>query len=188
MAINRYTIDKYASLELNHVSFPDTARVFAQLPLDSTDFTASAPAEMGMWLVYDVLGGTVRKPDAVTESVGIIFNNEKEYNDYNKGLKEYALKPGGFYPRIGMVLLGDTYTTNCFCYDTSEFANQAAVNTALAAYATTPLFLTTNTTGAPLLTETTATVTAAGTAAKVVKVYTMPNGEVGIKVQFTKIA
>lgn len=192
MATNRYTLAKYATLELNHISFSDTARVFAQLPLDTSDFTDAAPAEMGMWLVYDMLGGSVRKPDAVTESVGIIYNNEKEYSAEHKGLNEYALKPGEVYPRMGLFMVGDTYTTNCFCYDTGEFVNDAAVNTALAAIAAatpaTHCYLVTATNGAPRLTKDATVLAAAGTAAKVVKVYTMPNGELGLKVQFVKVA
>lgn len=192
MATNRYALEKFATLELNHVSFPDTARVFAQLPLNGTDFTAAAPAEMGMWLVYDTLAGNVHKPAAVGNSTGILFNSEKEYSAENKGLNQYALKPGSVCPRIGLPMVGDTLTTNCFSYDTTEFADDAAVDTALAAIAAataaTHCYLTTSVNGAPRLTKDSTVVTAAGTAAKVVKVYTMPNGELGLKVQFVKVA
>ena len=44
MAIQRYKTEKFATIELNHVSWPETARVFAQLPLDTTDFSNEAPA------------------------------------------------------------------------------------------------------------------------------------------------
>lgn len=186
MAINRYALEKYATIELNHVSFPETGRVFAQLPLSATEFSKDAPCENGMWLVYDLAAGTAHKAAAVTDPVGIVYNAEKEYNPYISGMNQYALAPGGYCPRIGMPLVGDTYTTNCFCYDTSVFANDAAVDTALEAVGTTPLYLVPMAgQGAPALVKSVGT---AATIAKVVKVYTMPNGELGLKVQFTKVA
>ena len=141
MAIQRYKTEKYATIELNHVSWPETARVFAQLPLNTTDFTDAAPCENGMWLVYDVAGQTARKAKTADENVGVMYLNEKEYNPYVSGMNQWALKPNTVCPRIGMPAVGDLYTTNCFCYDTEEFTNDEAVDTALAAYATTPVYL-----------------------------------------------
>ena len=69
MAIQRYKTEKFATIELNHVSWPETARVFAQLPLDTTDFSNEAPCENGMWVVYDYAGGTVRKAKTADENV-----------------------------------------------------------------------------------------------------------------------
>lgn len=185
MAIARYKTEKFATIELNHVSWPETARVFAQLPLDTNDFSEEAPCENGMWLVYDIVGGTARKPKDATENVGVMYLNEKEYNPYIGGLNQWALKPGIWYPRIGMPMVGDLYTTNCFCYDTTEFADDAAVDAALAKIDTTPVyFVPVAGEGAPKLTATLDAT--AAVAAKVVKFYTMPNGEKGVKVQFIK--
>ena len=181
MAIQRYKTEKFATIELNHVSWPETARVFAQLPLNTTDFTNDAPCENGMWVVYDYAGGTVRKAKNADENVGIMYLNEKEYNPYVSGMNQWALKPNTVYPRVGMPSVGDLYTTNCFCYDTEEFTNDEAVDTALKAYATTPVYLTVVAgQGAPKLTKT----KAGKVVAQVVKDYTMPNGEHGIKAMF----
>ena len=183
----RFTITNYGVIELNHVSWPETARVFGQLPLNSIDF-ANGPAENGMWLAYDIAGGTVRFADELTEPVGVLYMGEKEYNQFEPGLNNYRLERGGFYPRIGMPQVGDIYTTNTFCYDEDTFDNQAAVDTALAAYKETALYLIPNITdGAPQLVFE-ADLGTATTIAKVVKYYTLPNGDPAIKVQFTKVA
>lgn len=186
MAINRNTITKYGVIELNHVSWPETARVFGQLPLNATNF-ASTPAENGMWLVYDLAGGSVRFPTGITEPVGVLYMGEKEYNQFEPGLENFKLERGEFYPRIGMPAVGDIYTTNTFCYDTATFANQAAVDAALVDYATTALYLIPSTTGVPQLVKA-AGLSTATTIARVVKNYTLPNGKPGIKVQFTAVA
>lgn len=187
MAVQRYTIDKYGIVETNHVSFPKTGRVFAQLPLKAEEFNAAAPCENGMWLVYDTINGNVHKPAAKTDVVGLVYSAEKEYNPYEAGLKNFALVPGGLYPRIGLPMAMDTYTTNCFCYDTDEFTDDAAVKTALApeTLKTTPVYLIPDTTdGAPKMTKTKDDTE--GVIAQVVKMTTMPDGTFGIKVQFIK--
>lgn len=190
----RFTITNYGVIELNHVSWPETARVFGQLPLDSTDFK-TVPAENGMWLAYDIAGGSVRFADAVTEPVGVLYMGEKEYNQFEPGLNNYRLNRGEFYPRIGMPMVGDIYTTNTFSYTAGtgdgEFKDNAAVVTALGNLASAPLYLIPSTTeGAPRLTDATGLTAATGvvTVAKVVKYYTLPNGDPAIKVQFTKVA
>lgn len=182
MAITRFKTKKYATIELNHVSWPETARVFAQLPLDEEEFTEEKPCENGMWVVYDMAKGNVHGAEAATDNVGVVYNPEKEYNQFVSGMNQYALVPGSWYPRVGMPAVGDVYTTNCFCYDDSEITD---VDTDLKAYATTPLYLIPSTeTAAPQLTKTAPTAETAKVAAQVVKYYTMPNGEPGIKVQF----
>lgn len=189
MAIVRYTITNYGVIELNHVSWPETARVYAQLPLNSRDFASPAVAENGMWLTYDIAGGSVRFPDAVTEPCGVLYMGEKEYDRFTVGLNNFHLNPtDDFYPRLGMPMVGDIYTTNTFCYDNATWTTAELLTAALADYADTPLYLipcTTN--GAPQLVAA-GSLGSAATIAKVVKYYTLPNGDPAIKVQFTKVA
>jgi hypothetical protein len=189
MAIARYTINNYGVIELNHVSWPETARVFGQLPLDPTDFASPKVAENGMWLTYDIEGGVVRFPDAVTEPVGLLYMGEKEYNKFDVGLNLYHLNQANdFYPRIGMPMVGDIYTTNTLCYDNAVYTSAGAFTTLLSRYATTAVYLipcTTN--GAPQVVEADKLGSAA-TIAKVVKYYTLPNGDPAVKVQFIKVA
>ena len=182
MAFKRFEIRKFASYEHNHMSYPETGRVFAQLPL--ADEFVDMPAENGEWLVYDYAAGCVRRPTSADEVVMIHFSSEKEYDPRNYGLENFSLKPGGFYPRLGALLPGDLYTTNCFGYDDGEFADNDAVIAALEDIANTPLFLVVEPGQAPKLTAT----ESGSTVAQVVKFYTVPNGEPGIKVMFTKVA
>lgn len=191
MALARFAITNYGVIELNHVSWPETARVFGQLPLLATDFAGATPAkvaENGMWLVYDIAAGAVRLPDAVTEPVGILYMGEKEYNKFEVGLNQFFLDSAtGFLPRIGMPMVGDIYTTNTFCFLESEFTNDAAVIAALGGnLSSSPLYLIPSTLGAPQITATLGGTES--TVARVVKYYTLPNGDPAIKVQFIKVA
>lgn len=185
MAKNRFaTGTPYGCVEVNHATWARDGRVPSQLPLSATEF-ASTRCENGFWLVYDEVAKAVRKPTAVTEAVALVYSAEKDYGMPLQGGLGYFSQKAGDYPRLGRPVIGDKYTTNVFCYDTTEFNTAAALNSALAAYATTPLYLIPDaTTGAPLLTATPATAT---TVAKVIKVYTVPNGQPGIKVEFTKV-
>lgn len=52
MAMNRFPLEQYATLELNQVAFPKTGMVVSQTPLGDA-FTAQNPCENGMWVVAD---------------------------------------------------------------------------------------------------------------------------------------
>lgn len=202
MSLTRFTITNYGVIELNHVSWPETARVFGQLPLLSTDFAGANPAmvaENGMWLVYDYAAGVVRLPDDTTESVGVLYMGEKEYNRFEVGLNQYYLDSAtGFLPRLGMPMVGDLYTTNTFCFDSGSGQGQFVANSNLVTalggdLVSAPLYLVPSTIGAPRITDATGLAAAisnpgVGTYAKVVKYYTLPNGDPAIKAQFVKVA
>lgn len=184
--IQRYGIKNYAVVEINKFSAPDTNGVFAQLPLDTADF-ANHPCENGMWLVYDEVKGTAHIPTKTADHVGIMYLNEKEYEypTYG-GLNSWALKTNSYCPRVYFNKEHDTYTTNCFCYDTADFVDDSAVNTALANYKNTPLYLVAGVggDGAPKLT--TNIPTDAKVVAQVCKDYTLPNGDHGVKFVYIK--
>lgn len=188
MAIKRFaTGTPYGCVEMNHATWPRDGRVPSQLPLSATDFANGERCENGFWLVYDELKKEVRKPTAVTEAVALVYSAEKDYGLIGQRGLGYFSQGAGDMPRLGRPAIGDKYTTNVFCYDTTTgFADQAAVEAALAAYATTALYLIPTPLGVPEL------VSAAGlgdatTIAKVIKYYTVPNGNPGIKVEFTKV-
>lgn len=178
--INRFSVSKYASLEVNSAGFRKTGEGVYQTPL-ATTFTAASPCENGMWVNANKAAGEIDVVSSSTLVFGIVYSGEKEYDAPNAvGLKNFCMKAGD-YPRVGIMHVGDTFTSNCFCYDTAEFVNEAAVKTALAAIGTTPLYLVPlATSGAPKLTAT-APASGAGFYAQVVKYYTVPNGELGIK-------
>ena len=185
----------YASLELNQVAFPKTGMVVSQTPL-GTAFTKANPCENGMWVVADKAAGAINPPAAATDSpIGIVYTTEKEYDMMHYGLQRFGRKIAGDYPRVGIFGLGDTVTTNCLQYDDTEFA---AVTTsgsektadevlidALNAIGTTPLYV--KAVAGSAVPQITATKPSAGTYAKVVKFYTIPNGGLGVKYQIVSL-
>ena len=194
MAMNRFPCEQYASLELNQVAFPKTGMVVSQTPLgekfttDSSVAGAYGVCENGMWVLADKAAGVIDAPAAATDSpIGIVYTTEKEYDIFHYGLKTFGRKVAGDYPRVGILGLGDTVTTNCVQYDTTYFANDAALDTALKAIGTTPLYVAIKA-GSPvpqILKE--ANIPESGILAKIVKYYTVPNGEKGIKYQVVRL-
>ncbi len=181
MAMNRFACEKYASLEINRAGFLKTGMVVSQTPL-SNAFTSNAPCENGMWVDADKANGEIRPLSnnaAANTLVGIVYTSEKEYNPWELGLKNFGRKIEGDYPRVGILGIGDTFTTNCLQYDTTEFANQAALEASLANLATVPHYVTgVNSSPVPKITL---NVPAAGVYGSVIKYYTVPNGEKGVK-------
>ena len=177
----------YATLELNQVAFPKTGMVVSQTPL-SVDFTIDAPCENGMWVVGDKAAGVIAAPAAATDKpIGIVYTAEKEYDDYHYGLARFGRKIAGDYPRVGLLGIGDTVTTNCLQYDESDFATEADLFDALNKIDTTPLYVVPGvaavTNVAKAVPQIVKAVPASGIYAKIVKFYTVPNGEAGVKYQ-----
>lgn len=175
----------YASLELNQVAFPKTGMVVSQTPL-GTAFTKAAPCENGMWVVADKAAGAINAPAAATDSpIGIVYTTEKEYDREHYGLQRFGRKIAGDYPRVGIFSLGDTVTTNCLQYDESTYATFAALEAALNAIGTTPMYVVP--VAGSAVPQLTATKPQSGTYAKVVKYYTIPNGGKGVKYQIVSL-
>lgn len=170
----------YGVVEMNFATWTRNGRVPSQLPL-SDQFTKQAPCENGMWLVYDELKKEVRKPTAVTENMAIVYSSEKDYGMIGQRGLGYFCQVEGDYPRMGRPSVGDKYTTNTI--DLGSYANAAAVATAVNA-GTVVYVIPDITTGVPKLSSSdSATATLAG---KVVKVYTVPNGDVGFKIEIIR--
>jgi hypothetical protein len=185
MALKRLAITGYSVLETNKVVFRRDGNIFAQFPL-SSDFSASTPAENGMILAVDLAKGEVNLPAGATgEVLALHFSTEKLYNQQHQKLNEFALFPDSSattedsnYPRLGVLSIGDTFTTNCIAYLEADFANNAALLAAFDAIATTPLYGIACTNGAIQITSVKPT---AGLGLNVMKVYTLPNGDFGVK-------
>ena len=191
----------YASLELNQVAFPKTGMVVSQTPLGPKFVKSGVQncygvCENGMWVVADKAKGIIDAPAAATDSpIGIVYTTEKEYDREHYGLQRFGRKIAGDYPRVGIFGLGDTVTTNCLQYDDSEFQAVTTVGSektaeevlidALKAIGTTPLYVKA-VAGSPVP-QITATKPSAGTYAKVVKFYTIPNGGLGVKYQIVSL-
>lgn len=189
MATQKLTINGYASLELNLVSFGITGQVFADLPLDAA-FTTAAPAENGMILAVDYATGKVKLPSGADgEVLALHYSTEKEYDPANRGLNTFCLVAADsskyssrnqvFYPRLGKLSVGDRFTTNAVCYSDVEFTTETLLKAAIAACATKPVYGYADATGRIMLTATAPTDEIL--ALKVTEATTIPNGDYGVK-------
>ena len=188
MALKRYTIDGYGQIELNQVAFRRDGRIEAQCKLDTaTDFGDGKTlnyAENGMLLAVDNISRTIKLPADGTYPIALNYTTEHMYDERANALKDFKLVPGTFLPRLGYLSIGDKFTTNCVCYDTSDstygFANDAAVNTALANIGTTAIYGGISSIGAIKLSK---QKPSAGPVLRVIKNTTMPDGTFGLKFQ-----
>ena len=183
----------YASLELNQVAFPKTGMVVSQTPLGDA-FTKAAPCENGMWVVADKAAGAINPPAAATDApIGIVYTTEKEYNMMHYGLQRFGRKIKGDYPRVGILGVGDTVTTNCLQYSTSVFANDEKLIEALEAIDTTPLYVVPGNasdaaaSSAKAVPAIVKSAPGSGIYGKIVKFYTIPNGGLGVKYQIIRV-
>ena len=186
----------YATLELNQVAFPKTGMVVSQTPL-SEDFTINAPCENGMWVVGDKAAGVIAAPAAATDKpIGIVYTAEKEYDDYHYGLARFGRKIAGDYPRVGLLGIGDTVTTNCLQYDAGQGAAFADFD-ALDAYLSGDLsgankayvIIPSGQNDVKCVPQIVKSLPNgyAGIYGRIVKYYTVPNGEKGVKYQIISL-
>ena len=195
MGMNRFPCEQYASLELNQVAFPKTGMVVSQTPLgakfttDSSVSGAYGVCENGMWVVADKAAGVIDAPAAATDKpIGIVYTTEKEYDIFHYGLKTFGRKVAGDYPRVGLLGIGDTVTTNCLQYNTDNFADDAALDTYLSGDLTTAPAYVIIKNGSPIpeIVKSVASYTS-GIYGRIVKYYTVPNGEKGVKYQIVRV-
>ena len=185
MALTRFVIDGYGQLELNNVAFRRDGRVEAQCALDATDF-ASVPAENGMLLAVDRVNRAVKFFDSSNDVYPIALNYTAEhmYDERANALKDFKLERGSFLPILGYLSVGDLFTTNCIGYDkgsgSGQFADDAALITALEAIGTTPLYGGASAGGEIVIGT---SKPAKGPVLKVVEYTTMPDGTDGVKFQ-----
>lgn len=182
MALQRLVINGYGQVELNNVAFRRDGRIEAQCKLDSTDF-AAVPAENGMILAVDKINNTIKFADDDTYPVALHYSAEHMPDERKDGLKDFYLPIGSYYPRLGYLSVGDKWTTNCVCYDTDEFTDDETLITALDTLGTTAVYGGISSVGAVKLTK---TKPATGPVLRVVQKTTMPDGQLGVKLQVYK--
>lgn len=163
----------FGQVEPNHLSAQTNGQIYAQLPADST----LNILENGMFLKYDYANG---KCDLTGEGEWMLVMNEiKLYDQRKQGLKDYAMKKvdfmnGEIVPRLLRTEIGDIFTTNTFGANTSDSAEVQGLNLTVGNKLT--------------VDSTTGYLKKAGendTAFlwQVVKEYTMPDGQPGVKLQ-----
>ena len=173
MAIKRLVIEGFGQIELNNVAFRRDGRVEAQCGLDPVGFK-DVPAENGMLLAVDKANRLIKFYNASADlPLAINYSTEHVYDERANGLKDFSLKPGQLSPRMGYLSVGDLFTTNCLCYNDDLLE-------ALDACGTTPVYCGVSEVGAWLVSK---TKPVKGPVAKVVKSYTMPDGQYGAKLQ-----
>lgn len=177
MALQRFTIDGYGQIEPNNVTFTRDGRVEAQCAL-----AEDLVAENGMLLAVDTANGVVKLPgESEKLPIAIHYSTEKIYNQFTPGLKNFKLeKKDGYYPRMGYLTVGESFTTNCLAYDNGEFTNDQGVKDAVKACKTTPVFGGICTNGAIKLSKTEPSV---GPVLRVTKATTMPDGQYAVELQ-----
>lgn len=173
----RFMIDKYGVLEMQRAEYLKQGMIVSQTPL-SGEFTEEVPCENGMWVDANKANGEVKLYSDATKILGIVYTTEKDYTGWRPALKHFR-QVAGEYPRVGILNVGDTFTTNTFSYDfagkTVAEQRQEIADLLEAG----PLYVVpTVGEGAPTLT---ATEPAEGPYAQVVKLYTVPAGTPGIK-------
>lgn len=143
------TTGGYGQLELNHVAFPKDGRIEAQCACP-TSFTTAAPLENGMIVAVNKVAGVVQLAiETEILPLGIVYTAEKQYDQRLPGFKNFYMTGwDGFYPRIGYLSVGDTFTTNMVAADTAVYTNETEFRAVLAAVGTTPLYGTYTVTGA----------------------------------------
>ena len=190
----------YASLELNQVAFPKTGMVVSQVPLGAV-FTKANPCENGMWVVGDKAAGAINPPAAATDApIGIVYTTEKEYDMMHYGLQRFGRKVAGDYPRVGLLGVGDTVTTNCLQYDdtvfvaTNDKTAEEVLLDALKDIEAHPLYVAIKAVGnnetlsaANAIPQIVKSAPQAGIYGKIVKFYTIPNGGLGVKYQIIRV-
>lgn len=183
MAINRLTIDGYGQIELNNCAFRRDGRIEAQCALDAADF-ASIPAENGMLLAVDRVKRSVRFPIASeTCPVALNYTAEHMHDERTPGLKDFKLEIGSYLPRLGYLSQGDLFTTNCISYDTTDFANDAALKAAVVTGTSAIVIYASESTDGSILLKKTTAPSGKKVVLKAVEMTTMPDGQFGIKFQ-----
>ena len=175
----RFMIDKYGVLEMQRAEYLKTGMIVSQSPL-SNEFTEKAPCENGMGVDANKANGEVRLISDETQIYGIVYTTEKDFTGWRPALKHFC-QVGGDYPRVGILNVGDTFTTNTFNYEftTETVAEQWQELKDAFANGENPLYvIPTVGEGAPTVT---AEKPAEGPYAQVVKLYTVPAGTPGIK-------
>lgn len=180
----------YGQVEPNHLSGIVTGQIYAQLPahVKGTEVGSAdsiTQLEQGQFAKYDYAAGEVNFTG--DGEFMLVYNEEKLYDERKQSHKDFVYKVGDFtdgkiYPRLIKTNIGDIFTTNTFEANTSDTAKTTGVAISEGNY------LTPGTTGFLEVIKSNSTAVTSlsgvtGMAWKVVKIYTMPDGQQGVKIQ-----
>lgn len=175
--MKKLTVKGHPQLELNRVGFLRDGRVEAQCALDNKGKDLPNGSIVGVVAherkVYP-FGAIEEKP----HNLGIVYTSERGMSDGNNGLANFVNHDGD-YVRVGLLALGDTFTTNNLSWD-DTLGEEEAVVQKLAKYATAPVYVTPAADGSFEIKE--ATTPDATLEGVVTKWYTMPDGQPGAEI------
>jgi hypothetical protein len=181
----------YGQVEPNHLSGIVTGQIYAQLPAKVNTATEGQPSnaitqlEQGQFAKYDYAAGEVNFTG--DGEFMLVYNEEKLYDERKQSHKDFVYKvedftDGKMYPRLIKTNVGDIFTTNTFGANTSDTAETTGVAISEGNYLTpgTTGFLEVIKSGSDAASSLSGVT---GMAWKVVKIYTMPDGQAGVKIQ-----
>lgn len=166
----------FGQVEPNHLSAQGNRQIYAQLPLDSNINVL----ENGQFMKYNYAGGKV---SLTGDGEYMLVYNEVKVYDERDTYKDFAMLKenyvgGEIYPRLFKTNIGDIYTTNCVGVANTGKNVEVTYDTDLAV--TDKLIVDTNT-GYLVKSNSDADMIW-----QVVQIYTMPDGQPGIKIQRIK--
>ena len=188
----------YGQVEPNHLSGIVTGQIYAQLPTAYTKTVSNGVAsysgitqlEQGQFAKYDMAADKVNFTG--DGEFMLVYNEEKLYDERKQSHKDFVYKISDFtdeqiYPRLIKTYVGDILTTNTVA--TANTSDSATVNGSLSVAVGNYLKVDTSTGFLIVATSSDTPITSlpandkATMYWKVVKEYTMPDGQPGIKIQ-----
>lgn len=182
----------YGQVEPNHLSAQHNGQIYAQLPAQNTTTTGTGTSatttttkitqlENGQFLKYNYAAGEAGTAGDIEWM--LVYNEEKLYDERKQGHKDFAMlatdmSDGTIYPRLFKTNVGDIFTTNTF-----RTSGDATVGSSTEEITIPDLTL-----GQYVTIDSDGwlkgdSAKGNGIAFQVVKVYTMPDSQVGYKLQ-----
>ena len=180
----------YGQVEPNHLSGIVTGQIYAQLPADTTrtvgangtvTWTGIKQLEQGQFAKYDYAAGKVNFTG--DGEFMLVYNEEKLYDERKQNHKDFVYKAEDFtdykmYPRLIKTYVGDIMTTNMIGA-ANETGSEAEVTIGTDETLKVGAYVAPNESGILTIGDK----PTSGMAWKIVKVYTMPDGQFGVKIQ-----
>lgn len=179
----------YGQVEPNHLSGIVTGQIYAQLPAmyiadpsGTATETPIAQLEQGQFLKYDYANNRC-DVDGDGEFM-LVYCEEKLYDERLQSHKDFVLKntdftDGKIYPRLIKTNIGDIYTTNTF--KAGNTSNTGLVSQSVSLEV--GKYLQVSASGFLDVASSQTLGNLTGMVWKVVKIYTMPDGQDGVKIQ-----
>lgn len=185
MAVVKLAKNGYGQLEINNGAFRRDGRIEAQCTLTSA---SNFVGENGMLVCVNKVTNTMAPATAAlaaNQPVAILYSAEHLYEEGKQGLKNFALTAADVRPRAGYLSVGDKYHTNTVVYDADTYTTMSAIISAVESSDGLFAGIDGDGTGYWKLAAA-ASVPSVGPMARVCEVGTMPDGQVGLKIQVVR--